>query len=73
MTGAFYTAPWFTNGANLWQWVTSVVTVVGWSAAAWAYWHHRCAYCVRPGQVPIAGTEHKSCKHHAKQKGHIHP
>lgn len=63
---------WFTNGANVWQWVTTMVTIAGWSFVCWTYWHHRCYHCLRPGQVPIQGSVHKACKHHADKYGHAH-
>lgn len=59
-------ALWFNTGANIWQWITSVVAITG-----WGLWSHtrftedRCEYCYRKGVVPVTGSHHKHCKRHA--------
>ncbi|HLY83722.1 MAG TPA: hypothetical protein VKQ71_12085 [Acidimicrobiales bacterium] len=73
MTGSFVTSWWFQNGANVWQWVTSIVTVCAWPVVAYTYLHHRCHHCFRPGTVPVPGTTAKVCKRHADEHGHTHP
>ena len=59
---------WFSVGSNAIQWLS----ISAWGTVAWAYWHHRCQHCLRPGQVPVSGTTHKVCKHHAEKLGHTH-
>lgn len=56
---------WFTTGANVWQWVTSLVAICGWSFAAWVFWHHRCNVCrIRPAHHPVKGTTYRVCDRH---------
>lgn len=62
---------WFTQGANYWQWITSIAAVIGWLLIARS---HSCGEprCIRLGQVPVEGTHHKVCKKHAKQQNITH-
>lgn len=62
---------WFTAGANWWQWITSLVALVGWVMLVRS---HNCGHprCFRIGQVPVRGTHHKLCKRHARQKDVTH-
>lgn len=60
----------FTAGANILQWIGSI----GLIGAIAHYWHNRCGrpLCVRPGAVPVPGTQDKFCKPCAKKHGHSH-
>ena len=63
----------FNEGANWWQWVTSIVALAVWGA----YFHvrfgeDRCQHCWRKGSVPVKGEVHKHCHRHAREHGTVH-
>ena len=63
----------FTQGANYWQWITSLVALAGWGM----YFHvrfgeERCQHCWRKGVVPVSGEVHAHCKRHAVEHGTTH-
>ena len=63
----------FNEGANYWQWVTSLVALAGWGF----YFHvrfgeDRCQHCWRKGSVPVKGEVHRHCRRHAREHGTTH-
>lgn len=64
---------WFNTGANVWQWVTSLVAVAGWGMYFHArFGEDRCEHCWRKGTVPVSGAVHSHCKRHALEHGTTH-
>jgi hypothetical protein len=57
---------WFSNGANVIQWVSGPATFAAVIAYGYQYFVRRCAVplCVRAGEHPVDSTLKKVCTHH---------
>jgi len=63
----------FNIGANWWQWITSIVSLSGWLAFFHVrFGEDRCQHCWRKGTIPVSGSVHKHCRHHAIEHGTTH-
>ena len=63
---------WFSNGANVIQWVSGPATFGAIIAFGYRYFVRRCAVplCIRAGEHPVEGTLKNVCTHHHTTHDH---
>lgn len=64
---------WFSNGANVVQWLSAPATFIAVAVASTAWLNRACAakpWCVRHGEHPVDGTLKKVCTHHHTLEHH---
>lgn len=66
-------ALWFNTGANIWQWLMSMIGAFSLGVAGHSrFVMERCEHCWRKGTIPVSGSIHKHCKIHALEHGTTH-